>query len=159
MPARLDHVALSPELFKAFFEFHRVLENSSIERPIRDLVNIRASQLNGCAFCVDMHVKEAAIAGERPLRLHHVTIWRESTLFSPRERAALEWTEALTKIGPEGVSDELFAAVREYFSEKELSDLAFAVAAINGWNRLNIGFRTVPGSKDIPYGLTRSGLS
>ena len=103
---------------------------------IRD--RLRASQLNGCAFCVDMHVKEAKIHGDRELRLHHVAVWRESPLFSEQERAALEWTEALTQLTPHGVSDAIYASVREQFSEQELSDLTFLVVAINGWNRLNV---------------------
>jgi AhpD family alkylhydroperoxidase len=122
-------------------------------------VDLRASQMNGCAFCVDMHVKQARIAGERELRLHHVAVWRESTLFDERERAALEWTEALTKLAPYGVSDEIFNKVREHFNEQEISDLTFAIMAINGWNRVSIGFNAVPGSQDEAYGLTKGGLN
>src|SRR3546814_13949790 len=112
--------------------------NCAIEETIRDLVDIRASQLNGCAFCLDMHVKSATIHGERPLRLHHVAIWRESTLFSQRERAALAWTEILTQIPAKGVPDEVYDRVRQEFSEKELSDLTFLVMSINAWNRVNV---------------------
>ncbi|MEP6829583.1 MAG: carboxymuconolactone decarboxylase family protein, partial [Rhizomicrobium sp.] len=112
-----------------------------------------------CAFCVDMHSKEAKIHGERELRLYHVAIWRESNLFDARERAALEWTEVLTQLPPHGVSDAVYNSVRAVFSEKELSDLSYSVMAINGWNRLSIGFRSVPGSRDALYGLTKAGLS
>jgi alkylhydroperoxidase family enzyme len=107
-----------------------------------------------------MHVKQAKIHGERELRLHHIAIWRESTLFSAKERAALTWTEALTRLnGPEGVPDEVYAQVREQFSEKELAQLTFRVVAINGWNRLNVAFRNPPGSKDKMFGLDKAGLN
>lgn len=158
MSQRLNYAALSPDLFKKFRDFSMALKSSAIEEPIRHLVNIRASQMNGCAFCVDMHVKEAKIAGERELRLHHVAIWRESTLFDPRERAALEWTEALTKLPAHGVPDEIYAAVREQLGDKEIVDLTFSIMAINAWNRVSIGFRSVPGSQDVAFGLTKAGL-
>lgn len=159
MTQRIDYQKQSPELFKKFVEFSLALRQSSIETSIRDLVDIRASQLNGCAFCVDMHVKEATIHEERPLRLHHVAIWRESTLFNPRERAALEWTEGLTQISPKGVSDDVYELARSQFSEKELSDLTFLVMSINAWNRVNVGFRVAPGSYDKAFGIDKSGLS
>lgn len=159
MTQRIDYQKQSPELFKKFVEFSLALRQSSIETSIRDLVDIRASQLNGCAFCVDMHVKEATIHEERPLRLHHVAIWRESTLFNPRERAALEWTEALTHISSKGVSDDVYELARAQFSEKQLSDLTFLVMSINAWNRVNVGFRVAPGSYDKAFGIDKSGLS
>lgn len=160
MIPRIDYLKQSPELFKKFLDFSMAIAASgSIDTTISHLVDIRASQLNGCAFCLDMHIKQAKIHGERELRLHHVAIWHESQLFSPRERAALTWTEALTKIAPEGVSDAVYAEVREQFSEKELSDLTFRVMAINGWNRVNVAFRNEPGSKDKAYGLDKAGLS
>ncbi|AZS81437.1 carboxymuconolactone decarboxylase family protein [Achromobacter spanius] len=156
MSQRLNAFAQSPELFKKFVEFGMLLKKSAIESSILSLVEIRASQINGCGFCLDMHVKEAKIQGERELRLHHVAIWRESTEFSPRERACLAWTEALTTLGAHGVSDEIYERVRGELSEKEITDLSFAVMAINGWNRLNVGFRTVPGSADKAYGLDKA---
>jgi AhpD family alkylhydroperoxidase len=159
MTQRINYPKQSPELFKKFVEFSMALKHSSIEEPIHDLVNIRASQINGCAFCVDMHVKEATIHGERPLRLHHIAIWRESPLFSPRERAAFAWTEILTHLPAEGVPDDVYEHVRTQLSEKELSDLTFLVMAINGWNRVSVGFHTVPGSADKAFGLDKSGLS
>ena len=159
MTQRIDYQKQSPELFKKFVEFSLALKQSAIEESIRDLVDIRASQLNGCAFCVDMHVKEATIHGERPLRMHHVAIWRESTLFSPRERAALAWTEILTQIPAQGVPDELYERVRTQLSEKELSDLTFLVMSINAWNRVNVGFQVVPGTYDKAFGVDKSGLS
>lgn len=159
MSQRLNAFAQSPELFKKFIEFGMLLKSSAIEQSILDLIDIRASQINGCGFCLDMHVKEAKIHGERELRLHHVAILRESTEFSPRERACLAWTEALTTLGAQGVSDEVYERVRSQLSEKEISDLSFAIMAINGWNRLNVGFRTVPGSADKAYGLDKANLS
>ncbi len=105
-----------------------------------------------------MHVKQARIAGERELRLHHVAIWRESTLFSPRERAALAWTEAVTTLSAQGVPDAVYEEVRAQLSEKEISDLTLLVVGINGWNRLNVALRTVPGSADAAYGLDKAGL-
>jgi AhpD family alkylhydroperoxidase len=159
MTQRIDYQQQSPELFKKFVEFNLAMKDSAIEESIRDLVSIRASQLNGCSFCLDMHVKQATIHGERPLRLHHLASWRESTLFIPRERAALAWTEALTQLSPLGVPDDLYERVRGQLSEKELSDLTFAVMAINAWNRVNVGFRTVPGTYDKAFGLDKAKLS
>lgn len=159
MSQRVDYQQQSPELFKKFAEFSMLTHKSAIEQPIRDLVNIRASQINGCAFCLDMHIKEATIHGERPLRLYHLPAWRESALFAPRERAALAWTEALTQLSPQGVPDDIYERVRTQLSEKEISDLTFDVMAINAWNRVNVGFRTVPGTADKAYGLDKAQLA
>lgn len=159
MTNRIDYQKQSPELYRKFLEFSMAFAQSPVEEAIRDLVDIRASQLNGCAFCVDMHVKAATIHGERPLRLHHVSIWRESILFSERERAALEWTDILTNVPVHGVPDEVYERTRAEFSEKELSDLTFLVMSINAWNRVNIAFQIAPGSYDKAYGLDKSGLS
>ncbi|MES2113566.1 MAG: carboxymuconolactone decarboxylase family protein [Pseudomonadota bacterium] len=159
MNQRIDYQKQSPELFKKFVEFSLAIRNSSIEETIRDLVDIRASQINGCAFCVDMHVKEATMHGERPLRLHHIAIWRESPLFSPRERAALAWTEILTQIPAQGVPDDVYDRVRAQLSEQELSDLTYLVMSINAWNRINVGFRLVPGTYDKAFGVDKAGLA
>ncbi|AWV05558.1 carboxymuconolactone decarboxylase family protein (plasmid) [Burkholderia sp. JP2-270] len=159
MTQRINYIHQSPELFRKYMEFSNQLKESVIEESIRDLVSMRASQINGCGFCVDMHVKEARMHGERELRIHHLPIWRESTLFSPRERAALAWTEALTELNAYGVADDIYERVRTQFSEKELSDLTFDVMAINGWNRANIAFRTVPGSADKAFGLDKANLA
>lgn len=159
MTQRINYIQKSPELFKKFLELSNLLKDSAIEESLRHLVSIRASQINGCGFCVDMHVKEARIHGERELRIYHLPIWRESTLFEPRERAALAWTEVLTKLPEHGVPDDLYERVRSQFSEKELSDLTFEVMAINGWNRANIAFQTVPGSSDKAFGLDKANLS
>jgi len=158
MTQRLNYMQQSPELFKKLIDFNSLVEEGAIERPIRDLIAIRASQINGCGFCVDMHVKQAKIHGERELRIHHLAIWRESTLFIPRERAALAWTEVLTKLPEQGVPDELYERVRTQLSEKEISDLTFVVVAINAWNRINVGFKSVPGAHDKAWGLDKAKL-
>lgn len=159
MTQRIDYIKQAPNLFKKFVELNTLLHDGAIEDGVRDLVSIRASQMNGCSFCVDMHVKQAVIHGERPLRLHHVAAWRESTLFSPRERAALAWTEALTTLSPQGVPDEVYEQVRSQLSEKELTELTYEIMAINAWNRINVAFRVVPGSFDKAWGLDKANLS
>lgn len=159
MSQRLDYAAQAPELFRAYVNFSLALkQQSGLEPTLQDLVTLRASQLNGCAFCVDMHVKEARLHGERELRLHHVAVWPESPLFSARERAALAWTELLTRLPAGGVPETEFAKAREQFSEAELAALSFAIVGINGWNRLAIAFAAVPGSQDRAYGLDKAGL-
>ncbi|APW38320.1 alkylhydroperoxidase [Rhodoferax koreense] len=159
MSQRVNYIQQSPELFKKFLDFSNHLNGCAIEEHIRDLVEIRASQMNGCGFCLDMHVKLAKIHGERELRLHHVAIWRESPLFEPRERAALAWTEVLTHLPEHGVPDDVYERVRGQLSEKEISDLSYVVMAINAWNRINVAFRTVPCSSDKAYGLDKAGLA
>lgn len=157
---RLSYAQQSPELVKKLQDLSMaILKSDLIDPTLAFLVDVRASQMNGCAFCLDMHVKEAKIHGERELRLHHVAIWRESPLFSAKERAALAWTEALTQIAPTGVSDDLYAEAREQFSEKELSTLTFRVMTINAWNRANVAFRTAPGVLDKIFGLDKAGLA
>ncbi|AUL48152.1 Arsenate reductase and related proteins%2C glutaredoxin family [Bordetella trematum] len=159
MRERLNYFDVSAGLSRQFLDFSHALNEKAVIRELHDLITLRASQINGCAFCVDMHVKQARIAGERELRLHHVAVWRESGLFSARERAALAWTEALTTLSAQGVDDTLYEAMRSQFSDEELSDLTFLVVGINGWNRLNVAFRTPPGSADAAFGLERAGLS
>jgi AhpD family alkylhydroperoxidase len=159
MTQRLNYAQQSPDLFKKFMEFSMALKSSVIDEKLQALVEVRASQINGCGFCLDMHVKQAKILGETELRLYHVAIWRESTLFIPRERAALAWTEALTKLPEGGIPDEIYERVRGQLSEKEISDLTFVVMAINAWNRVNVGFKTVPGAADKAYGLDKAGLN
>jgi AhpD family alkylhydroperoxidase len=157
---RLSHAQQSPELVKKLVELGMAINKSGLIEPrLANLVDVRASQMNGCAFCLDMHVKEARLHDERELRLHHVAIWRESPLFSAKERAALAWTEALTQMAPTGISDELYAQMREHFSEPELSTLTFRVMVINAWNRVNVAFRTPPGVLDKAYGLDKAGLA
>ena len=159
MSQRLNYMQQSPQLFKKLIEFSTLIKASGLEEAIHDLVNIRASQLNGCAFCLDMHIKQAHIRGERALRLHHIAIWRESPLFEPRERAALAWTELLTRIPEHGVADADYEQARALFTEKELSDLSFHVMSINAWNRANVAFQTVPGIHDKAFGLDKADLA
>jgi AhpD family alkylhydroperoxidase len=156
MNPRINYNQHSPNLIKKLLELSQ-LNAESLDRSLIDLVHIRASQINGCAFCLDMHVKEAKIHGERELRLYHLAIWRESPLFSARERAALEWTEAVTELSA-AIPDSLYERVREHLSEKEMSELTFAIGAINFWNRLNISSPTTPGSLDAMLGLSKAGL-
>lgn len=159
MTQRVKYTEQSPEIFKKFVEFLNAIKESSIEEPVRNLVSIRTSQLNGCTFCLDMHVKQARIQGERELRLLHLAAWRDSTLFVPRERAALAWTEVLTRLPEQGVPDDIYERVRTQLSEKEISDLTFLVMSTNAWSRLNIAFKTVPGSSDKVFGLDKAKLA
>jgi AhpD family alkylhydroperoxidase len=144
MEARLDYAKLAPDAMRALYSLGAYLAKCGLEHPLLELVKIRASQINGCAYCIDMHTKDARAAGETEGRIYALNAWRETPFFSDRERAALAWTEAVTRIG-EGVNDALFAEASGQFSEKELADLTWAVAAINAWNRVAISFRSVPG--------------
>ncbi|MBB4380575.1 carboxymuconolactone decarboxylase family protein [Bradyrhizobium sp. SBR1B] len=158
--SRLNFMEQSPDLFKKLQELGiAIVKSSDIEPGLGQLVDIRASQINGCAACLDMHVKQAKLSGERELRLYHIAIWRDSPLFSAKERAALAWTEALTQIAPTGLSDDLYAELREQFSEKELSTLTFRVIGINAANRANVAFRTPPGKYDREFGLDKAELA
>lgn len=159
MTQRLNYAEQSPELFKKFVQFSTALHSDTIGHTIGDLIQIRVSQINGCGFCLDMHIKQAKIHGEGELRLHHVAIWRESTLFTPRERAALAWAEVLTRLPEGGVPDDIYEHARSEFSEKELTNLTYQVMTINAWNRINIAFRNEPGSADKAFGLDKAGLS
>ncbi|SEV96165.1 carboxymuconolactone decarboxylase family protein [Luteibacter sp. 329MFSha] len=156
---RLDYMKEAPALTKKLMELSMVAAKSALGDTIQDLVKIRASQLNGCSFCIDMHVKEATIHGERALRLHHVAAWRESNLFVPKERAALAWTEVLTRIPAEGVPDDIYERVRGQFSEAELAELTYSIMIINAWNRANVAFRPVPGGFDKEWHLDKANLS
>ena len=159
MTQRLNAAALAPDLYKAYYAFSVALKKGVIGEALTDLIHIRVSQINGCAFCVDMHVKEATIHGERALRLHHLAIWRESPLFTPKERATLAWAESVTRLGEHGVPDDVYEEARMHFNEKELVELTFIVMEINGWNRLSIALRNQPGSMDAAMGLAAAGLS
>jgi AhpD family alkylhydroperoxidase len=155
---RFDYAKLASKSFSAYVAFGETLQNSSLEATLRDLVTTRASQINGCAFCVDMHVKEATIHGERALRLHHLAVWHESHLFNERERAALAWTEVLTLRGDGDEVDEVFAQIQGHLSETEIADLTFLVISINGWNIANLATRNMPGSLDSVMGLDAAKL-
>ncbi len=159
MAQRFDYTQHSGKLFEKYMVFSNALSAGSIEQTVRDLVNIRVSQINHCAFCVDMHVKEARMHGERELRLYHLPVWRESTLFSGRERAALSWAEALTTLTQDGVASGVYDRVRAELSVQEISDLTFCVMGMNGWNRLNAAGCNEPGSMDEALGLTAAKLA
>jgi AhpD family alkylhydroperoxidase len=156
---RLNYYQQSPELANKLNDLSIALQKSSIDQTLRDLIHIRVSQINGCAFCLDMHTKEAKIHGERELRVYHTSVWRESPLFTDREKAAFAWAEAVTELAPQGVSDDVFDRMRSHFSEKEVADLTFVVGTINIWNRLAISFQSVPGSADKAFGLEKAGLT
>ena len=145
MNARLDFRAASPRANTAMMALHRFVRECGLDHGLVELVKLRASQMNGCAHCIDMHTKELRAAGETEQRLHLLSVWRECPFFSGRERAALAWTEALTAITDGHVPDEVYDEARRQFSEEELVNLTMAIVAINGANRLNIAFRTVPG--------------
>lgn len=159
MNKAVSYTEIAPALTKKLFEFSQGVKETSLGPTIIDLINIRASQLNHCSFCLDMHVKEAKIHGERELRIYHVSIWRDSPLFSEKEKAILEWTEAVTSVSQEHVSEELIAKMKRHLTEKELVEVTFAVGVINVWNRLNALSRQAPGSLDAMLGLSKSGLS
>jgi AhpD family alkylhydroperoxidase len=125
---------------------HYINQSSGLEPSLRELVKTRASQLNGCAYCIDMHTKDARAAGETEQRLYALDAWRETPFYTDRERAALEWTEAITLISEDHAPDDVFMHVRQFFSEEEMVNLTLAIASINSWNRLMIAFRAVPGT-------------
>jgi AhpD family alkylhydroperoxidase len=142
---RLDVSRVAPSALYALLGLEQQSRRSGIEPALRHLVYLRASILNGCAYCVDMHTKDAMLAGETEQRLHAVAVWHEAPFFTERERAALAWTDALTLIAQTGVPDEVFADARTAFSEEELIALTVAIITINGWNRLAVSFRTTVG--------------
>ena len=143
---RIDYPKVAPAAFKAMLGLEAVVASSFIERPLRYLIKLRASQINGCAFCIDMHWKDARADGETEQRLYGLSAWEESPYYTDRERAALRWTEALTNISDGHASDAVYDSVRSHFSEKEIVDLTFCITAINAWNRIAISMRAVPGS-------------
>ncbi|MBO9198189.1 carboxymuconolactone decarboxylase family protein [Rhizobium sp. 16-449-1b] len=159
MTQRINFATVSPDIMKKFVDFVVASKQNAVEESIRDLVNVRIAQLNACTFSLDLYVKQSKLHGERELRLYHLAAWRESTLFSPRERASLAWAEIVTKLPELGVPDELYDRVRTQLSEKEISDLTFVVMAANAWTRVNSGFKTVPGSTDAMLGLDKTGLN
>jgi AhpD family alkylhydroperoxidase len=144
MEQRLDANKISPDGFKALSGLQSYVDNCGLERPLIELVKIRASQINGCAFCLWMHTNDARKLGETDDRLHLLGAWEESPVFTERERAALAWTDAVTNVTQGHVPDSVFEIARRHFSEKELVDLNYAVMAINAWNRLAIAFRKQP---------------
>jgi len=145
MTARIDLMRVNPGVVQAMLGLERQVHKAGLDHRLPDLVGMRASQINGCSYCLDMHSKDARANGETEQRLYGLDAWRETPYYSARERAALEWTEALTLVTESHVPDEVYERVRQQFSEDELVHLSLAIVAINGWNRLNIAARTVPG--------------
>ena len=146
MKPRMEFWKIAPDAYKAMLGLDGYLHGSGLAASLLELVKLRASQINGCAYCIDMHWKEARAAGESDQRLYGLDAWREAPYYDERERAALEWTEALTRITDGHVPDAVFEAVRAHFSERELVDITWAAAAINAWNRMAIAMRSVAGS-------------
>lgn len=146
MKPRLNYAKVAAGVYDAMDALDRYLQDCSLEKALIMLVQLRASQINGCAYCLDMHWKDLRAIGDNEQRLCSLDAWRECPYYTGRERAALEWTEAVTLINNGRVSDAVYEAVRPQFSETELSDLTLAVAAINAWNRLSIASRLTPGT-------------
>jgi AhpD family alkylhydroperoxidase len=146
MQTRIAYLKVAPGAYKAMLGLEEYLRQCSLEEPLLNLVKLRASQVNGCAYCIDMHWKDLRALGESEQRLYGLNAWKESPYYSDRERAALAWTEAVTNLHIGHVDDEVYEEARRQFSEKELADLTLAVAAINAWNRLAISARTEPGT-------------
>ncbi|WP_460141875.1 carboxymuconolactone decarboxylase family protein [Pseudomonas sp. S2_E01] len=144
MTLRLDYYSASPKAMKAMMAMEALTSNLSIEPALLHLIKIRASQLNGCAFCTDMHSVDARRLGETDRRLYSLVVWRDSNFFDPRERAALAWTESVTLLAQSHVPDDVYEQAREHFSENEMVDLTIAVTTINSWNRLAVSFRQTP---------------
>jgi AhpD family alkylhydroperoxidase len=152
MTPRIDSSSyIKSGLGQAILALQRQVETSGLEHSLLELVKIRASQINGCAYCLDMHTKDARALGETEQRIYALSAWRETPFFSDRERAALEWAEAVTRVSESQVPDAVYEAVTPHFTEAELVALTFAVVAINSWNRLAISFRAVPGVYQSPH--------
>ena len=144
-------------LGKAMLALQREVEASGLEHSTLELVKIRASQINGCAYCLDMHTKDARALGETEQRIYGLSAWREAPFYSERERAALEWAEAVTRVSADQVPDAIYSSVKTHFTEAELVALTFALVAINGWNRLAIAFRAPAGSYQSPHAAVGAG--
>ena len=145
MNARLSYSAKSPAGYRAYLALNQFVEECGIEHSLLELVKIRASQINGCAFCIDMHTIDARAGGESEQRMHLLNAWRESPFYSERERAALAWTEAVTLVSETHVPDDVYEEARRSFTEEELVNLTWAIVTINGWNRICVAFRSQPG--------------
>lgn len=146
MKERLDPRKVVPEAMQAMSSLHGYVNKCGLDHRLLELVKLRASQINGCGWCIDMHTKELRAGGESEQRLYLISAWREAPFYSERERAALAWAEALTLLTGGDVPDEVYASARAQFSEEELVKLTLAIVAINGANRINVAFRRVPGS-------------
>lgn len=146
MPVRIPYQNVPPEIFSAMMQVEDTVNAGGLELGLLELVRQRASLINGCAYCIDMHYKDGQRAGQSPQRLYSLSAWRETDYYDARERAALAWTDALTRVAETRAPDDVYEAVSEHFSEAELAHLTLAVIAINAWNRLVLGFRFEPGS-------------
>jgi AhpD family alkylhydroperoxidase len=146
MGQRINAFEKGKSAFKAVFGLSAYLNKSSLEKNLIELIDYRVSQINGCAYCLDMHSKDLRHGGETEQRIYLISAWRETDLYTPREKAALLWAEAVTELKDREVSDEVYEVVRKEFSDEELADLTLAVTTINTWNRFNIAFRTPAGS-------------
>lgn len=144
MSARTNYYTASPDAMKAMTALETAVAKLGLEPPLLELVKLRASQINGCAFCIDTHTTDARKAGESERRLHGVSVWRETPFFTPREQAALAWTESLTQVSATHAPDADYALVKANFSDKEQVDLTLAIVTINAWNRFGVGFRKMP---------------
>lgn len=146
MASRINYQRSAPGAVHALLNVENYVRQSGLEKPLLELVRLRASQINGCAYCVDMHTKDARAAGESEQRLYAVSVWRDTPFFTERERAALAWTEAVTQLSESHVPDDVYQLARQQFDEKELVNLTMAVIAINSWNRLSVSFRAEAGT-------------
>jgi AhpD family alkylhydroperoxidase len=146
MEPRIDYRKTAPGAISAMLGLENYVLKSGLAPALLELVKLRVSQINGCGYCIDMHTKDARARGESEQRLYAIVVWHETPFFTERERAALAWTEAVTRVSNEHVSDEVYELAHRHFNDKELVDLTLAIIAINGWNRLAISFRTVPGT-------------
>jgi AhpD family alkylhydroperoxidase len=146
MESRINPFKVAPKGYQAVAALQGYADSCGIERPLQELAKMRASQINGCAYCLDMHSKDARALGETEQRLYALNAWRETPFYTERERAALEWTEAVTLVAEGHVPDEVYERVKQQFTEEELANLTLVVATINVWNRLCIAFRVVPGA-------------
>lgn len=151
---RFDYLTLMPDALKGILNLEMAIKESSLEPELLELVKMRASQINGCAFCLDMHSKDARARGESEQRLYMLPGWREASLYTERERAALDWCESLTELAQTGAPDSAYEPLTEQFSEEEIVALTFAIVAINGWNRLAVGTRSPAGDYVSPYTAT-----
>ncbi|MDF3932337.1 carboxymuconolactone decarboxylase family protein [Pseudomonas citronellolis] len=144
MSARIDWAKQSPDAYKAMLGLEQALARSGLEHSLLELIRLRASQINGCAYCVNMHANDARKAGETEARLQTLSVWRETEFFSARERAALAWVESLTLLAEKHAPQEQFEALREHFGDAEIVSLTLAIATINAWNRFGVGMAMVP---------------
>ena len=155
MEERIDFNKIGSGVIKAMYALQKYVDECGLEHPLLELVKVRASQINGCAYCLDMHTKDARAAGETEQRLYALSAWQETPFYTERERAALTWTEAVTLVSEGRVPDEIFERVRAHFSDEELINLTTAIVTINSWNRFAISLRAVPGTSQPPTRLNK----